>query len=102
MQDYINSDGLCSTCTFSSDCMFSKDHLESVHYCEEYQTGDAAQQTGKIRFSPGTGGSPKRNPISLTNKSPQQAMGLCSNCMHRKVCSFPKPAGGVWHCEEYT
>ncbi len=27
--------------------------------------------------------------------------GLCSNCDNRHDCMFPKPEGGVWHCEEY-
>jgi hypothetical protein len=26
---------------------------------------------------------------------------LCSNCEDRHTCIYPKPAGGVWHCEEY-
>jgi hypothetical protein len=28
-------------------------------------------------------------------------MGLCSICEIREACRFPKPEGGVWHCEEY-
>jgi len=27
--------------------------------------------------------------------------GLCSICENRPACAFPKPEGGVWHCEEY-
>ncbi|MHC4505741.1 MAG: hypothetical protein ACYTFI_20745, partial [Planctomycetota bacterium] len=27
--------------------------------------------------------------------------GLCGNCEERRSCTFPKPEGGVWHCEEY-
>jgi hypothetical protein len=27
--------------------------------------------------------------------------GLCVNCANRHTCLFPKPEGGVWHCEEY-
>jgi hypothetical protein len=27
--------------------------------------------------------------------------GLCSSCEDRHVCIYPKPAGGVWRCEEY-
>lgn len=102
MQDNINSDGLCSTCKFSDDCMFAKNQIESVYYCEEYQTADATHKVRKAIIFPGTGRAPRHNPNSLTNKSPHHAMGLCSNCIHRKVCSFLKPAGGVWHCEEYA
>jgi hypothetical protein len=28
--------------------------------------------------------------------------GLCMNCANRDTCLYPKPEGGVWHCEEYT
>jgi hypothetical protein len=27
--------------------------------------------------------------------------GLCLNCDVRNTCTFPKPEGGVWFCEEY-
>ncbi len=27
--------------------------------------------------------------------------GLCGNCDSRESCMYPKPEGGVWHCEEY-
>jgi hypothetical protein len=28
--------------------------------------------------------------------------GLCVNCANRETCLYPKPEGGVWHCEEYV
>jgi len=28
-------------------------------------------------------------------------LGLCVNCEDRETCVYPKPDGGVWHCEEY-
>ena len=27
--------------------------------------------------------------------------GLCCTCEDCRVCKYPKPEGGVWHCEEY-
>ncbi|MEI9476493.1 MAG: hypothetical protein WCO26_07950 [Deltaproteobacteria bacterium] len=27
--------------------------------------------------------------------------GLCTICEDHGVCTYPKPEGGVWHCEEY-
>lgn len=27
--------------------------------------------------------------------------GLCVNCSERATCSYPKPPGGVWRCEDY-
>lgn len=28
--------------------------------------------------------------------------GLCATCVHHATCDFPRPAGGVWRCEEYA
>lgn len=28
--------------------------------------------------------------------------GLCVNCDHRYYCTYPKPPGGVWSCDEYV
>lgn len=28
--------------------------------------------------------------------------GLCATCVHHATCEFPRPAGGVWRCEEYA
>ena len=31
----------------------------------------------------------------------ESKQGLCENCANRDDCLFPRPEGGVWHCEEY-
>ena len=28
--------------------------------------------------------------------------GLCVNCELRSTCTYLKPPGGIWHCEEYA
>lgn len=28
--------------------------------------------------------------------------GLCVNCDRRYDCTYPKPPGGVWSCDEYV
>jgi hypothetical protein len=28
--------------------------------------------------------------------------GLCGNCDLRRECTYPKPASGVWNCDEYV
>lgn len=28
--------------------------------------------------------------------------GLCATCVHHATCDFPRPAGGIWRCEEYA
>jgi hypothetical protein len=29
-------------------------------------------------------------------------LGLCINCENLRGCNLPKPAAGVWMCEEYS
>jgi len=96
MPEYIKYDGLCSTCKFSSSCMFRKNQSESIHFCEEYEQADASQIYEAKQ-------SPRSNSAadSLIDQSSNKVMGLCSNCKNRSTCSFPKPESGVWHCEEY-
>ena len=28
--------------------------------------------------------------------------GLCASCDLRDVCTYPRPLGGVWNCDEYV
>ena len=39
---------------------------------------------------------------SPVEKDKSELMGLCRNCANRRICIYPKPPGGVWHCEEYA
>jgi len=43
------------------------------------------------------------SPDKPTGTKPEvgELKGLCINCENRFTCILPKPAGGVWHCEEY-
>lgn len=33
--------------------------------------------------------------------APADFPGLCRNCARLTDCTYPKPEGGVWHCDEY-
>jgi len=33
--------------------------------------------------------------------APTEAAGLCRNCARLSTCTYPRPEGGVWHCNEY-
>jgi hypothetical protein len=35
------------------------------------------------------------------NPAPHTYTGLCTDCENRATCTFVRPQGGVWHCEEY-
>ena len=54
-------------------------------------SGDAGPEDGKVKD---TGEVPARDEGSVR--------GLCATCARRSRCEFPRPEGGVWHCEEYS
>jgi hypothetical protein len=91
----ILNGGLCATCRNAPTCMYLRNASEPILHCEEFE--ESPLDTGK---------QPMEAKMSLVNfpEDPQEKpkyFGLCANCKHRETCKFPKPPGGVWHCEEY-
>lgn len=88
--------GLCSTCNNASGCTFPRDPNKPVVHCEEFDSGGPSpvKTAGKDR-------SPPTQSYAAKEKDSDKFMGLCSNCENRENCTFPKPEGGIWHCEEY-
>ena len=87
---------LCSTCRNAMDCAFQKEPDKPVFHCEEFETEPfvSTQVTG-------TDPDPAvALPIPEDRDSGGYA-GLCGDCEDRETCTFPRPDGGVWHCEEY-
>ncbi|MDQ7779206.1 MAG: hypothetical protein RDV41_05800 [Planctomycetota bacterium] len=83
--------GLCTTCDNTPACSLRKRRREGVVQCEEFAVPPARICRSVARNSRPSG--------SLRKVS--RYMGLCSNCEQVRTCKFPKPAGGVWSCEEY-
>jgi hypothetical protein len=95
--EHILKGGLCGTCRNASTCMYLRSASKPILQCEEYE-----------EFPPQPGNKPMEATMSMNKNNsannPQEKskyFGLCANCKHRETCTFPKPAGGVWHCEEY-
>lgn len=84
--------GLCSTCNHASECINAKRATEPILFCEMF---DDYVKPGQVNKSQTQAGS------IPTEKEPGRLKGLCVNCEERHTCKFPKPDGGVWHCEEY-
>ena len=91
--------GLCSYCKSAPICTFTRDPNRPVCECDEF---------GGFTYTPV--GVPNRKDISLKHfpKKPIGSedpfslhKGLCSQCEGRANCIYPKPEGGVWHCEEF-
>jgi hypothetical protein len=95
----VKRKGICGTCIYGLDCV----HVESPEnpkiFCEEYES----EEHPAMRIS--EGGLLNAMPDSLRQETEDlrkaRELGLCFNCAHREGCSFQKPEGGVWHCEEY-
>jgi hypothetical protein len=88
--------GLCTTCKQASDCTFAGHAGKPVLFCEEFDTGEpsAAKDRGPRHTVP-----PRIHAGEDENSA--RSLGLCRNCENRVTCAFPRPDGGVWHCEEY-
>ncbi len=85
--------GLCKVCKLTPGCTFPRDQGRGVIDCLEFEGLEA--KNGKTH----------RAHVALDMRaSPQdhELLGLCHTCERLSVCSFSKPASGVWFCEEYT
>jgi len=86
--------GLCMSCNNAPFCIFrARDSRRNVLYCELFENYLPVQKhepKSKIAISP-----------NADKKEERKFKGLCTNCENRHTCTYPKPEGGVWHCEEY-
>ena len=90
--------GICSSCRYGDECTYQKDPERPVIQCEEFATCEAAPaKTVKRSIRPSMGASARHE---LGGKD-SGFKGLCVDCEERETCTYPKPEGGVWHCEEY-
>jgi len=87
---------LCSNCRNAADCTFPKDRQSPSLYCEEFELDSTplAKMAAKERPLPAA-------PVEAEDEDSGKFIGLCINCDNRKTCVYPKPEGGIWHCEEY-
>jgi hypothetical protein len=85
--------GICFACAHVSSCALTSagSALNGTQFCEEYEP---AHFLTAIPLC-------EQLPIMLNRQTSSKTLGLCSNCAHYPGCSFPKPEGGVWHCEDY-
>lgn len=95
--DYL---GICSTCNYAPDCAHRLRNPGVAFWeCENYD--DYVHVSG-VEFN---GGLSQVVPPAPVSRRPEfdaaEYLGLCKNCELRDECTFPRPAGGVWHCEEY-
>jgi hypothetical protein len=98
MADIRNSSGLCITCNNASGCFYLALRGPAL-FCElfdNYAPVAAHRRAEAARSSPGA-----PLPAVIGEDETGSPIGLCVNCDNLSTCMHPKPAGGVWHCEEY-
>ncbi len=85
--------GLCSVCRHGAECTYPKSRELPVWQCEEFE--GIGPVTRPLEEGPPSDPQPDSRPVD------EQYAGLCQTCVNRMVCTFPRPIGGVWHCEEF-
>jgi len=109
MPENIKYFGLCMSCRNASSCRFPRDPAKPAFYCEEFEIETKVSIIPPEK-EPATGGlaigfsaAEEKDSTKFIPSRLRRAgfIGLCSDCEGRQTCAFPKPEGGVWHCEEY-
>jgi hypothetical protein len=94
----VTGRGICSTCKHEEVCIYPRNGGQIVLNCGQFEP-----------CPPMPSRPPEKDQMELEelwkkssrDKPGKEFKGLCSNCEDRHTCIYPKPAGGVWHCEEY-
>jgi hypothetical protein len=91
--------GLCSACKGEPTCIYPRDSGRPILNCEEFELCFMPPpETTGIASAPADcldSGFPAQEEHSSSYP------GLCANCENRETCIYPKPEGGIWHCDEY-
>jgi hypothetical protein len=90
--------GLCVTCLYRPACGLRPRTDEPVVFCEEFCP---LESSGPMTLKFDT---KHLRPVAVTDRMPESNpwIGLCKSCANRHRCTLRKPAGGVWHCEEFA
>lgn len=83
--------GLCATCANAPDCTHVRIAGGPVVSCD-----DLAPLGIDVPDAVGV-----EAPAVREVPRPAALAGLCATCERRATCTYPKPAGGVWRCEEF-
>jgi len=90
--------GICLACKHEESCIYPRNPGQIVLNCEEFEPCPprASLPVSKAQIELET-----LWKKSSHDKPRKELKGLCTNCEERDTCVYPKPAEGVWRCEEY-
>jgi hypothetical protein len=89
--------GICSTCIYAKSCALRHGCNQAIFHCEEFECNEANPRAHAPPMN-------VSSPVLAVAANPGHEvkhLGLCVNCEHRDTCTFTKPEGGVWRCNEY-
>src|SRR3974377_1147908 len=95
-RDMQSIEGLCRTCSKAEGCTFPRDASRPVWSCDEFDGSTLAPILPSARGFAAPGLRRVREELDEA----REIKGLCTECANRSTCSYPKPPGGVWHCDE--
>jgi len=83
--------GICAACVYGDDCTLSAESDRVILQCEQFE----------LAFPKADRQVPAPRRVVAVNDRTGNHVGLCANCAKRETCTYPKPEGGIWRCEEY-
>jgi len=97
-QGVASSRGICSACMHGAVCIYPRNKGQIVLNCEQFEPcppiASPTANRDQVELE-------KLWKKSSGDETGREFKGLCSNCMDRHACIYPKPVGGVWRCDEY-
>ena len=90
--------GLCSTCNNAPSCFYRATRGPAL-FCELFD--DYVPSVERTRVEKALPSADSSAALRAAEEETSKYTGLCVNCENRRTCAHPKPAGGVWHCEDY-
>lgn len=99
MSEKIRIRKVCPICRNKPACELFKEYGSLIFICEQFEPLEGAESGTTDRAL--TALEELKIREILARKEVQMQMGLCSNCENFSSCTFIKPEGGIWHCEEY-
>jgi hypothetical protein len=85
--------GLCATCVNDAVCTFPRSMQRPVVSCDEFE-GIVTQKVSHRSPSPG-----EAERFVAANR--EWYPGLCMTCNKQESCTYPRPEGGVFNCDEF-
>ena len=99
MIEVKNGHGLCMTCNNAPTCFYRATRGPGL-FCEMFDNYAPPRIVRPSKRMATKARDTAQEPVAA-EQDQSAYTGLCMNCDHRGTCKQPKPAWGVWHCENY-